>query len=287
MIYDVVHRTSYAYDAPVTLSVGEAHLLPGDLDGQRCLAGQLQVDPEPQHSRERLDLYGNRVAHFSVRQPHTELHVTATSTIDTSRRPERTGPAGEQPWESLVVDVAAPLEVVEMSVDSPLIRRSADLAAYARPSLDPGRPIGEAMADLCRRVHADFAFDPEATDVDTPLDEVMATRRGVCQDFAHVLIGCLRSVGLAACYVSGYLETDPPPGRPRLVGADRTHAWVDLHLGDGRWIGVDPTNDQLAGRRYLTTAHGRDYRDVPPLKGVIFTEAEENELTVTVDVVAR
>ncbi|MEM9563075.1 MAG: transglutaminase family protein [Actinomycetota bacterium] len=287
MIYDVVHRTSYRYDAPVTLSVGEAHLLPGDLDGQRCLAGELEVTPEPAHRRERLDLYGNRVAHFSVREPHTELHITATSTIDTSQRPERIGSAAERPWESLVVDGTSTLDVVELSVDSPLIRRSTDLASYASRSLGPGVSIGEAIADLSRRVNTDFTFDPKATDVDTPLAEVMARRRGVCQDFAHVLIGCLRSVGLAAGYVSGYLETDPPPGRPRLVGADRTHAWVDVHVGDGVWIGIDPTNDQLAGRRYLTTAHGRDYRDVPPLKGVIFTEAEESELTVSVDVVAR
>ncbi len=140
------------------------------------------------------------------------------------------------------------------------------------------------MVELGHRIHTEFEFDTEATKVDTPLVDVMEMRKGVCQDFAHVMIGSLRSLGLAACYVSGYLETEPPPGQPRLTGVDRTHAWVGVYLGGGRWIGVDPTNGRVAGARYVTAARGRDYADVPPLKGVIFTQAEESHLTVSVDV---
>ncbi len=172
-------------------------------------------------------------------------------------------------------------------MDSPLVVRSDELAAYAASSFTPGRALAEAVTECSTRIHADFAFDPDATEVDTPLTEVMAMRRGVCQDFAHVLLGCLRSVGLAGRYVSGYLETRPPPGRPRLTGVDRTHAWVAVGLVDGRWVGIDPTNDQMAATAYVTTAHGRDYADVPPLKGVVYTDATESTLTVTVDVVPR
>ncbi|MEL6983737.1 MAG: transglutaminase family protein, partial [Actinomycetota bacterium] len=229
----------------------------------------------------------NRAAHFSIRNTHTTLEVTATATIDTSARPDDLGPASQQAWEEVTVDATTPLDVLEFSLDSALVSRSAELADYAAPSFTPGRQVGAAVTELCHRINRDFVFDPKATDVDTPLDEVMRTRRGVCQDFAHVMVGCLRSMGLAARYVSGYLETTPPPGRPRLVGADRTHAWVGLHLGHGVWIGLDPTNDQVAGRHYLTTAHGRDYSDIPPLKGVIFTDAETSTLSVSVDVVAR
>lgn len=287
MIYDIVHRTTYEYDEPVTFSVGDAHLLTGELDGQRCLDAELRVSPEPEHYRERIDYFGNRAAHFSIREAHTVLEVTASATIDTSTRPDDLGPAGQSAWESVVIDASTPLEVLEYALDSTLVRRSAELEAYARPSFSPGRDLHSAATELCHRIHTDFAFDPKATDVDTPLEHVMENRRGVCQDFAHVMVGCLRSMGLAARYISGYLETTPPPGRPRLVGADRTHAWVGLHLGGGVWIGLDPTNDQVAGRHYLTTAHGRDYSDVPPLKGVIFTDAETSTLRVSVDVVAR
>lgn len=285
MIYRIVHRTRYDYEAPVTYSIGQAHQLAADIDGQRCLERHLSVTPEPEHYRERLDYFGNNVGLYSIREPHSTLEVVSTAVIDTDLRPEAVGPAGDRPWEELVGGGPSPsLEVVEYTLDSPLVGRSDGLVAYAEPSFSAGRPVGEAVADLRTRIFTEFAFDPVATDVDTPLEEVMELRRGVCQDFAHVMIGCLRSIGLAARYVSGYLETVPPPGKERLVGADRTHAWVGVHLGDDQWIGEDPTNDQLAGPRYVTTAVGRDYRDVPPLKGVIFTDSAESTLTVSVDV---
>jgi transglutaminase-like putative cysteine protease len=294
VIYHLAHRTRYDYDAPVNFSIGQVHQLATDFDGQRCLERALTVSPDPEHYRERVDYFGNHVGHYSVREPHTTLEVVATAVIDTAERvDDLTQLADREPgavdldrgWEALVGGGPdAPIEVVEYTFDSPLVVRSSALADYARPSFPAGRPLVEAAADLRSRIFDEFAFDPVATDVDTPLAEVMEERRGVCQDFAHVMIGCLRSLGLAARYVSGYLETIPPPGQERLVGADRTHAWVGVHLGAGVWVGEDPTNNQLAGTRYITTARGRDYRDVPPLKGVVFTEAEESTLTVSVDV---
>ena len=179
------------------------------------------------------------------------------------------------------------LDMVEFTLDSPMVTRSEQLAEYARPSFVGDTPLADAVMSLCGRIHADFEFDADATQIDTPLIEVLEMRKGVCQDFALIMVGSLRSLGLPASYVSGYLETVPPPGQKRLTGADRTHAWVGVYLGDGKWIGVDPTNNQIAGPRYITAARGRDYADVPPLKGVIFTDAEESRLTVSVDVVAK
>ncbi|MDH3678327.1 MAG: transglutaminase family protein [Acidimicrobiia bacterium] len=286
MIYEILHRTRYDYDVPVTTSLGEIHQLPRDIDGQVCLRRSLSLEPEPEHFRERSDYFGNLAAIYSIREPHTQLVVTSSSVVDTSGRPTGFGRFGERSWESFVPASAGDhgLEAVEFSLDSALVSRSAAFVDYARPSFPPGRSLAEAVLDLSARIHDDFVFDTEATDVDTPLEEVMELRRGVCQDFAHALLGSLRSMGLAARYVSGYLETDPPPGQPALTGVDRTHAWVAVFLGAGRWVGVDPTNDQIAGHRYVTTAHGRDYADVPPLKGVIFADAIESRLTVSVDV---
>ena len=207
--------------------------------------------------------------------------------IDTAGRPSEFGADGRRPWRSYTVgeSTSDDLTAVEFSLDSALVQRSDQLAEYARPSFVGETSLADGVVSLCGRLHADFEFDASATEVDTPLVEVMAMRKGVCQDFAHVMIGSLRSLGVPASYVSGYLETVPPPGSARLTGPDRTHAWVGVYLGGGRWIGVDPTNDQLAGPRYVTAARGRDYADVPPLKGVIFTDAEESRLTVSVDVV--
>ncbi|MGF1597077.1 MAG: transglutaminase N-terminal domain-containing protein [Acidimicrobiales bacterium] len=287
MIYELSHVTRYDYDAPVTASYAKIHQLPGDLDGQVCLRRCLTTEPAPEHHRELTDHFGNRAAVVAIREPHQQLVVTSTAVVDTTARPVTFGPEGRDRWEEHLATRRpdGDLTAIDLSIDSPLVARSEGLAHFARPSFRPGRPLADAVGELSDRINAEFTFDPEATDVDTPLDEVLTARRGVCQDLAHVLIGCLRSLGLAAAYVSGYLETEPPPGSARLTGADRTHAWVGLHLGGDRFIGVDPTNAQLAGPRYITTARGRDYGDVPPLKGVIYTDAEESELTVAVDVV--
>ena len=289
MIYEVSHTTRYDYDAPVVSSFAELRQLPDDVDGQVCLRREITTDPVAEHQRQHRDYFGNLTAVMVIREAHTRLVVTSTSLIDTTGRPTEFGADGRRPWRSYTAAASAPddLTAVEFSLDSSLVRRSEQLAEYAGPSFGDGTSLADGVVSLCARIHADFEFDKDATQVDTPLVEVMAIRKGVCQDFAHVMIGSLRSLGLAASYVSGYLETVPPPGKQRLTGADRTHAWVGVYLGDGRWIGVDPTNDQLAGPRYVTAARGRDYSDVPPLKGVIFTDAEESRLTVSVDVAAQ
>ena len=288
MTYRVVHRTEYRYESRVSSSYGELYLLPRDDPGQVCWSSQVRIEPAPHDYRERTDFYGNRVAYFAVLEPHTRLTVTAESMVDVSR-------AGslpllvDQPWEAirdrLRLDPAD--DVVEARgfvLGSPKVVLSPAVAAYAAESFPPGRLLTDALTELISRIHTDFAFEPGATSVRTTLDELLECRKGVCQDFAHLAVGCLRSVGLAARYVSGYLETRPPPGRSRLVGADVSHAWASVFVPDAGWVDLDPTNDRFVSDRYVTTACGRDYGDVSPLKGVIYTESAKNELHVAVDV---
>jgi transglutaminase-like putative cysteine protease len=229
--------------------------------------------------------------YFAVLRPHTKLTVTSTSEVEVTPRATGMPLLGDTSWESVRDRLRAELsddviEAREFALESPLIAVSPGIREYAARSFPPGRAIAAAIVDLASRIHRDFAYKPGATSVTTTLDEVLDRREGVCQDFAHLAIACARSVGLAARYVSGYLETDPPPGRPKLQGADVSHAWMSVFVPDAGWIDIDPTNDQLVSDRYVTTAWGRDYGDVPPLKGVIFTEGSKNKLTVQVDVVA-
>lgn len=278
-MYRVTHRTEYTYTSPVSSSFGEVVMQPRDVAGQECVESRLAVDPKPHGLRERRDYFGNRVSWFSVLVPHTRLSVTATSLVRV-RRPAP-GPTG--PWER-ARDLARPdAEAVEFRLDSPQVTVTPALAGYAAPSFVPGRDGLDAARDLCARIHRDVAYTPGATHVRTTVAEVLDRRAGVCQDLAHLAVGCLRAVGLAARYVSGYLETVPPPGQPRLEGADATHAWVSVLLPGG-WVDLDPTNDQLVDDRYVTTAWGRDYTDVPPLKGVVFGSGTAHELRVSVDV---
>ena len=287
MKYQVVHRTRYEYDAPVTASYAQVHQLPWDVDGQTCLHRSITASPLPEHQRERVDYFGNPVAFLSIDDTHDELVVTSSCVVDTSERPTEFGPVADLPWEHFVVksESRPDLVAVDFALDSPLVAASPRLSELALEAFTPGRSLAQATSGLCSFIHQSFRFKPGSTDVTTTIDEVLDLEEGVCQDFAHLMIGCLRSVGIPAAYVSGYLETEPPPGRERLTGVDRTHAWVSVYLGDGTWVGIDPTNDQMAGPRYITTARGRDYSDVPPLKGVIYTDAEESTLTVEVDVV--
>lgn len=284
-----MHRTEYRYEAPVSASYGTAHLLPRDRPGQSCRESAVHFDPVPDDQREHLDYFGNRVLNFSILRSHTSLTVVGTSLVDV-QAPPALSLLANQPWEivrTAIASAASPASIAagEFVLDSPRVTASAELAELAAPSFAPGRPVAEAVADLVHRIHDRFDYVPGATTVTSTIDEVLERGQGVCQDFAHLAIGCLRSVGLAARYVSGYLETDPPPGEPRVAGADQSHAWASLFVpGDG-WIDIDPTNDRFVNDRYVTAAWGRDYGDVPPLEGVIFTEGTEHELTVTVDVV--
>jgi transglutaminase-like putative cysteine protease len=294
--YQITHRTTYRYQTEVTGSYGKLTLFPRDFTGQRCESNRVVIDPRPDDYREHDDYYGNRTAFFAIATPHRTLEVTSTSIVAVDRGDALAG-RDDVPWEAARLGPGtgrraepldeATVEACEFTLDSPLVGLSEDLADYARVSFTPGRAALEALADLGSRIHRDFTYETGVTTTTTQATEALARRRGVCQDFAHVAIGCLRSLGLAARYASGYIETDPPPGQARLAGADASHAWASLFLPTGgRWVGVDPTNEQFVGDRYVTVAWGRDYTDIPPLKGVIFTEGTDHELSVDVDVVA-
>lgn len=289
MTYRVTHRTEYRYDSEVTSSYGELHLLPGDFPGQTCRESRLRIDPEPNDFRERCDFYGNRTVYFAVLDAHTQLTITAESVVDVAGRKGDLAGVGDQAWETVrdrLQDggVGDALDACDFLLDSPMVATSADLREYATLSFSVGRPLVDALAEFNSRIHGDFAFKPGATSVGTTLSELLVRREGVCQDFALLAVGCLRSLGLPARYVSGYIETYPPPGRPRLVGADVSHAWASLFVPEVGWIDFDPTNDQFVSDHYVTTAWGRDYRDVSPVKGVIYTESAHDEMEVSVDV---
>jgi transglutaminase-like putative cysteine protease len=292
VVYQVTHRTSYEYESDVTPSYSQLHLLPREQPGQRCRSSSVVVDPEPEDQRVRTDFFGNRVTYLAIHEPHRALTVTSTSVVEVDVRDQGLTLLARRPWEEVrdhVADPRAPehVEAVQFALDSRLVAGSAAFAGYARAScFTPGRDLLDAIVALCSQIHRDFAYKPGSTSVSTPLTEVFAAREGVCQDFAHIGIACLRSIGLPARYVSGYLETDPPPGRPKLTGADVSHAWLSVLVPGAGWLDLDPTNDQLVNHRYVVAAYGRDYGDVPPLTGVIFSEGRTESMKVTVDIVA-
>jgi len=282
--YTIVHETLYSYESPVVLSQQLLHLTPRALDFQSMAAHRIEVEPAPAESSAREDYFGNPVMQIMLAAPHATLTVRAVSSIDVAARaaPQATGP-WEQARDRLRQGGGeALLEPMQFVFESPHVDFFRDLTAYAEPSFGKGRGVLDAVLDLTRRIHADFKFDPKATSVSTPLREVLAKRRGVCQDFAHFMIGCLRSAGLPARYVSGYILTRPPPGKPRLIGADASHAWVSVWTG-AAWVDLDPTNNMLVGEQHITLAWGRDFSDVTPMRGVILGGGEQ-ELAVHVTV---
>jgi transglutaminase-like putative cysteine protease len=261
---------------------------PRPCPNQQLLSSQLKINPLPCDYRTRTDFFGNQVAWFSIREPHREFVVTACSEVQIFPQPVQLDFSHGMSWElvkeALWTDRSEPLlEARQFALDSPFIAADAELADYAQASFTRGKALIEAIHDLMQRIHRDFTFDPEFTNLATPLTTVLQHRRGVCQDFAHLAIGCIRSQGLAARYVSGYIETLPPPGKKKLVGADASHAWFSVYLPDLGWMDFDPTNNQLPGDRHIIVAWGRDYSDVTPLKGVIFG-GHNHELKVAVEV---
>ncbi|HEV7575962.1 MAG TPA: transglutaminase family protein [Caldimonas sp.] len=288
--YDVEHETRYAYRVPVSQSWQLAHLTPCRLPWQRLVAHELAIEPPPDERHEMRDAFGNSVTHFGVHGPHPLLRVRMLCEVEISDRPDpavRPALAWEAVLESLLDEPAQDgLRAVRMAEPSTLVPWSDAAHAYAAPSFGAGRDWLEAVSDVMRRIHGDFEFDPETTTVTTSVDEVLAQRSGVCQDFAHVMLACLRSHGLPARYVSGYLLTQPPPGRPRLLGADASHAWVAAYSPNHGWVELDPTNDTLADRRYITLATGADFADVVPLRGVILGGRGQT-MKVAVSVVPR
>jgi len=285
MRYQVTHETSYKYETPVVLSQQLLHLTPRVLPWQQREQHQIGIHPEPAEMSSREDYFGNLVTQILLAAPHTALTVRAESRV--AVEPHAQPPAAE-PWEEVRdrlkrVSSATLVEPAQYLFESPHVECFRELASYAAPCFPRARPIFEAVRDLTRRIHADFKFDPKATSVSTPLREVLTNRHGVCQDFAHLMIGCLRSLGLAARYVSGYILTTPPPGRPRLVGADASHAWVSAYCGAAGWVELDPTNDCVVGDEHITLAWGRDFSDVTPMRGVILGGGDQ-ELAIRVTV---
>jgi len=293
MRYQVIHETIYDYESPVVLSEQLLHVTPRPLPFQAREKHHIAIAPKPGEISGREDYFGNPVTQIVLAAPHASLAVRAESQVMVAPRPASAlPPAGSAPWEGLrdrlrKFEQGAPLEPFQYLFESPHVECFRDLADYASRSFTPGRSLFEALRDLTRRIHADFKFDPKATSVSTPLREVLAKRRGVCQDFAHFMIGCLRTLGLPARYVSGYLLTSPPPGKPRLVGADATHAWVSAWCGAGGgaagWVDFDPTNDCVVDDEHITLAWGRDFGDVTPMRGVILGGGEQ-KLAVRVTV---
>ena len=282
--YEVTHRTEYEYDKEVSASYEQLHLLPRNLQGQRCVHSEITVDPVPEVYRERADFFGNRVSYVEIHEPHRALTVTARSVVEVDKRPAELSLFGQRPWEEAIGGTE--VDDVQFVLSSPLVEASETYRDYAAASFAPGRPLLEAVLSLSARINSDFKYEPGSTSVATPLAEAFEQRKGVCQDFAHLGIACLRSIGLPARYISGYIETDPPPGQPTLKGVDGSHAWLSVLVPEAGWLDVDPTNDQLVNSRYVVAAHGRDYGDVPPLGGVIYTRGKTQKLRVAVDVVA-
>ena len=290
-VYEVTHRTEYVYEDFVSSSYGQLHMLPRELPSQRARRAEVRIDPVPEIYSERLDFFGNRTAYFALHEPHRQLTVTAVSVVEVDDGLHELSLFGQRPWEVVrdAVRAGGPevgYDIAQYVLESPLVPAADAYRDYAAQSFAPGTGVVDAITSLCSRIHADFAYEPGSTSVTTPLHEAFEARRGVCQDFAHLAIACMRSQGLPARYVSGYLETDPPPGRPKLTGVDGSHAWLSVFVPDAGWIGVDPTNDQFVNGRYVVTAVGRDYSDVPPMNGVIYTEGKTEKLEVHVDVVA-
>lgn len=287
MLYDVSHRTTYRYSIPVSFSHHVLHLVPRQCTRQNARRTMLAITPTPTVHASSTDAFGNPLTFITLQERHTELTLHARSAIEVFA-PKRPEPAATAPWDGLYAALAqdrseAGLNALQYTFASPYVPASLDLEAYARTSFTPGRPLLQAALDLTARIFREFAYDATATTVSTPVDEVFAKRRGVCQDFAHLEIACLRSLRLPARYVSGYLLTRPPEGRERLVGADASHAWLSVWVPEYGWVDLDPTNNLLVGEEHITLGWGRDYGDVSLVKGAIFGGGA-HKIEVAVDV---
>jgi transglutaminase-like putative cysteine protease len=273
MIYKIVHRTSYKYKYPVSVGSHVACLRPRTLAHHRLTQSELQIIPSPTIVTERMDYFGNHQYIFTIEEPHDELVVEARSQVvieETARDPHICSISWEDAVKSLPEDLSPEcLDAYQFRFESPRIRLRPEFARYAKQSFTPGRPLVESLLDLTTLIHRDFRFDSKVTTVRTPIEEVFRKKRGVCQDFAHIQIACLRSINLPARYVSGYLRTHPPAGQPRMVGADASHAWVSAFCPGLGWLDVDPTNDVVPSTGHVTIAWGRDFGDVSPLHGLI------------------
>jgi len=288
VIYDIAHRTTYKYDAPVASARCAMRLIPRNDRGQTLLSHRIELSPSAETLNERTDFHGNRVCEARILKPHTKLQIALAARVAVERAPPP-APALTPAWEivrnaayaSDSLAASSPAQYIYASRFTPLFDAATH---YAHESFSPGRPILEGAIELTQRIHADFAYDPDATHIATPIAQAFERRRGVCQDFAHIMIAALRGLGLAAAYVSGYLRTYAAPGQPRLEGADSTHAWVSVWCGpEFGFFDLDPTNAIVVGNDHIAIAIGRDYADVSPIDGVIIG-AGDQDLDVSVDV---
>ena len=289
MRFRVRHITHYKYANRVNHCYNLANVIPRDTARQQCLKTRVTVSPTPAISSKRTDYFGNKAYHFEIQQPHTELIITADSEIQIDDRDRELNlDLGKSYGHALdymaTTTKSATLNAREFLLNSPMVEISGELAEYARPSFDSNRSLRSCVNDLTSRIFSDFTYDPGFSTLATPLADVLQHRRGVCQDFAHLQVACLRSMGIPAKYVSGYIETLPKPGEQKLVGADATHAWIAYFCPEEGWVEFDPTNDTHAGSQHIVTAFGRDYLDVTPVKGVIFGGGARPILQVSVDV---
>ena len=289
MRYHITHATTYQYSVDVGRCYNLAHMVPRDTARQSCLRNHIGVEPMPAHSHKHEDYFGNSAFYFGIQKNHNRLCITVESEVEMQ---EAKGGAeldfgltcGEVLQQMMNSSDAETLLAREYVLDSPMIRSASGLKEYARALFAPERPFLAAVRELNENIFTEFTYDPGFTTVATPLAEVLEHKRGVCQDFAHFAIGCLRSLGFSARYVSGYLETLPPPGQEKLIGADATHAWFAVYSPDGGWYEFDPTNNKMACEQHIVTAWGRDYSDVTPLRGVIFGGGKKHDLAVAVTV---
>ncbi len=289
--YHIVHETNYRYESSVSISRQLLHLTPRPSDWQTCLEHAIHIDPQPSLDEARADAFGNPVRQFSIESPHSNLIVRAESRIEV--RPHLPDVPFEQTaaWDEVRAALTYGTRPIHLDAcaylfESPYVRIKHEFAAYAAPCFPPGRPLLDAVQALMAKIFREFKFDAKATTVATPVLQVLQDKRGVCQDFAHLMLSCLRSLGLAARYVSGYLLTQPPPGQPRMIGADASHAWIAVFCPDadgGIWVDFDPTNNLLPDTQHITLAWGRDFGDVSPLRGVILGgDGHAPEVAVTV-----
>ena len=262
------------------------HLTPRNTANQSVVSTSLDISPEPEDRSTWLDAFGNPVDSFTITSPHETLEVVATSTVDVS---VPALPTVDEPWEVVMSRLPsrfgpADVEAQQFVLPSPFIPYLFELHTLAKESFTTDRPFMDAFTDLTASIFHTYSFDPSFSDVSTPLGDVLLHRRGVCQDFAHLMTGALRSIGLAARYVSGYIETRPPPGQPKLVGSDASHAWCSVYVPDVGWIDADPTNNHIPPNRHVSVAWGRDYGDVAPLRGVVLGPSATQTMSVQVDV---
>lgn len=288
MNYRIQHKTQYNYTDTISLCHNEAWLVPRTWGRNKLDNFKVEIHPQPSAYREWEDFFGNRAVYFAIQQPHNKLTIHSTSHVTL------------QPWdESLALRNAITLKELQeflpkdlsyftqdsrpFLLDSSMISKSQVFLDYAKDLFPKGRPVIHGVVDLVEKIYKDFKYEPGVTNFSTRPEEALEIRKGVCQDFAHVGIACLRTLGIPARYVSGYIETLPPPGKKRLIGADATHAWFSFFLPETGWVDMDPTNNQIVGNRHILTAWGRDYSDIPPIKGVVFGNGAHT-LEVSVDV---